>query len=66
MPQLTESQKRQFESLANEIAEKATKSELYQKALISVAANCIEYQYGDEHLANDVRDLIPETQENED
>ena len=66
MPQLTNKQLDRFADHCNSISDKATDDELYKKAVLRVAAEIIYNEYGDEHLANDVRDLIPETQENED
>ncbi len=64
MAQLTNKEADIFANHCNDISDKATNSELYKKAVLRVAAEII--RHCDEHLANDVLDLIPETQENED
>lgn len=66
MAQLTNKEADIFANHCNDISDKATNSELYKKAVLRVAAEIIWHEYCDEHLANDVLDLIPETQENED
>ncbi len=64
---LSDKERKHFDRVVEERAKRIERDDTRIELLaqLHVAALIIEHEYGDEHLANDVRDLIPETQQNQ-
>ena len=63
---MAKTQADQFTRYCEKLAKEAEDNELYEKAVMKVAAGIIEQKYGDEHLAQDVLDLVAHSEEPED
>lgn len=61
---LSDKERKHFDRVVEERAKRIERDDTRIELLahLHISALIIEHEYGDEHLANDVRDLIPETQ----